>query len=136
MKLKKAPNKGVTKLPKEVRNKMGFMKKGGAVKVKYKEGGVTPTETTMTKDIVRQTAASGNQPTADYSGYEKTKTPKEVLEATEMFRLKSALQKNKYGTKNMSLADMRKVAKSKGLYDDARALAREDYQKEMDKRKG
>ena len=39
MKLKKAPNKGVTKLPKEVRNKMGFMSKGGSVKVKYKEGG-------------------------------------------------------------------------------------------------
>ena len=29
--LKAAPNKGVTKLPKDVRNKMGFMKKGGAV---------------------------------------------------------------------------------------------------------
>ncbi len=39
MKLKKAPNKGVTQLPKDVRNKMGFMGKGGAVKVKYKEGG-------------------------------------------------------------------------------------------------
>jgi hypothetical protein len=30
--LKSAPNKGVTKLPKDVRNKMGFMKKGGTVK--------------------------------------------------------------------------------------------------------
>tara|TARA_R110001606_G_scaffold352672_1_gene503074 strand:- start:61 stop:447 length:387 start_codon:yes stop_codon:yes gene_type:complete len=30
--LKAAPNKGVTKLPKDVRNKMGFMKKGGTVK--------------------------------------------------------------------------------------------------------
>ena len=30
--LEAAPNKGVTKLPKNVRNKMGFMKKGGAVK--------------------------------------------------------------------------------------------------------
>ena len=30
--LKAPPNKGVTKLPKNVRNKMGFMKKGGAVK--------------------------------------------------------------------------------------------------------
>ena len=36
--LKAAPNKGVTKLPKEVRNKMGFMKKGGKVK-DYKNGG-------------------------------------------------------------------------------------------------
>ena len=30
--LKAAPNEGVTKLPKDVRNKMGFLKKGGAVK--------------------------------------------------------------------------------------------------------
>ena len=30
--LKSAPNKGVTKLPKDVRNKMGFMKKGGKVR--------------------------------------------------------------------------------------------------------
>ena len=39
--LKAPPNKGVTKLPKKVRNKMGFMKKGGSVKVKkYNEGGI------------------------------------------------------------------------------------------------
>tara|TARA_B110000977_G_scaffold31672_1_gene41994 strand:- start:5900 stop:6310 length:411 start_codon:yes stop_codon:yes gene_type:complete len=136
MKLKKAPNKGVTQLPKDVRNKMGFMSKGGAVKVKYKGGGVTPTENTMTKDIARQTAAEGNQPNADYSGYKKPKTPKEVLEASEMSRLTAALKKGNYGTKNMSLADMRNVAKTKGLYDDALSLAREDYQKEMDNRKG
>tara|TARA_R100000544_G_scaffold35369_1_gene22668 strand:- start:295 stop:777 length:483 start_codon:yes stop_codon:yes gene_type:complete len=36
--LKAAPNKGVTKLPKDVRNKMGFLKKGGKVKG-YKDGG-------------------------------------------------------------------------------------------------
>ena len=36
--LKAAPNKGVTKLPQDVRNDMGFMKKGGAVKkMKKKE---------------------------------------------------------------------------------------------------
>ena len=138
MKLKKAPNKGVTQLPKDVRNKMGFMGKGGAVKVKYKGGGVTPTPTqnTGTKDIARQSAALGNQKNADYSGYKKPKTPKEVLEGTEMSRLTSALKKAEIATKNMSLADMQKVARTKGLYDDARALAREDYQKEMDKRKG
>ena len=105
-------------------------------KFKYKGGGVTPTQNTGTKDIARQSAASGNQPNADYSGYKKPKTPKEVLEATEKSRLTAALKKGNYGTKNMSLADMRKVARTKGLYDDARALAREDYQKEMDKRKG
>jgi len=33
-------NKGLSKLPKAVRNKMGYMKKGGAVK-KMKRGGVT-----------------------------------------------------------------------------------------------
>ena len=36
--LKAAPNEGVTKLPKDVRNKMGFLKKGGKVKG-YKNGG-------------------------------------------------------------------------------------------------
>tara|TARA_B100001094_G_C17786318_1_gene602183 strand:- start:273 stop:536 length:264 start_codon:yes stop_codon:yes gene_type:complete len=38
--LKKAPNKGVKKLPTAVRNKMGFMKKGGKVAPKkMKTGG-------------------------------------------------------------------------------------------------
>ena len=36
--LKKPTNKGIKKLPTEVRNKMGFMKKGGMVKG-YKAGG-------------------------------------------------------------------------------------------------
>ena len=43
MAMKKVPakNKGLKKLPKAVRNKMGFMKKGGSVKKKkgYKAGG-------------------------------------------------------------------------------------------------
>ena len=40
--LKKAPNKGVKKLPTAVRNKMGFMKKGGKVAPKkMKNGGST-----------------------------------------------------------------------------------------------
>ena len=40
MKLKKVPgsNKGLSKLPSSVRNKMGYMKKGGKVKG-YKAGG-------------------------------------------------------------------------------------------------
>ena len=117
--------------------KAKVMKSGGKV-VKYQEGGSnpTPTERTYTGDDRRQITASGNQPGADYKGYNKTKTPKEVLEGSEMRRLKSALRKNNYGTNGMSLADMRKVAKTKGIYDEARGLAREDYQKEMDKRKG
>lgn len=36
--VKPAPNKGVAKLPKDVRNKMGYMKKGGKIKA-YKKGG-------------------------------------------------------------------------------------------------
>ena len=43
MAMKKVPakNKGLKKLPKAVRNKMGFMKNGGSVKKKkgYKAGG-------------------------------------------------------------------------------------------------
>ena len=39
--LKKPTNPGLKKLPSEVRNKMGYMKKGGSVKVKkYNEGGI------------------------------------------------------------------------------------------------
>jgi hypothetical protein len=112
------------------------MKSGGKV-VKYQEGGSnpTPTERTYTEDDRRQMTSSGNQPGADYKGYNKTKTPKEVLEGSEMRRLKSALRKNNYGTNGMSLADMRKAAKTKGIYDEARGLAREDYQKEMAKRR-
>jgi len=54
MKLKKVPskNKGLGKLPSKVRNKMGYMKKGGAVKVKYKEGG------TVDPDDKKKAAAS------------------------------------------------------------------------------
>ena len=37
--LKKAPNKGVKKLPTAVRNKMGFMKKGGKVAPKKMKNG-------------------------------------------------------------------------------------------------
>ena len=126
----------------EQRKKMGIDKiktyKSGGKVVKYQEGGSnpTPTERTYTEDDRRQMTSSGNQPGADYKGYNKTKTPKEVLEGSEMRRLKSALQKNNYGTNGMSLADMRKAAKTKGIYDDARKLARQDYLKEMDKRKG
>ena len=40
--LKQVPagNKGLKKLPKKVRNKMGFMKKGGKVKKGYRKGGL------------------------------------------------------------------------------------------------
>lgn len=140
MKLKKVPgsNKGLSKLPTGVRNKMGYMKTGGTVKMKYKEGGAnpTPTERTMTSDERRITASPGNQSSASYKGYEKKKTPKEVLEGTEVKRLRMALQ-SKYGPlRSESLGQLRKIAKTEGVYDKALGLAREDYQKEMDKRKG
>ena len=39
--LKPAPNKGAASLPKDVRNKMGFMNKGGMMKKKgYAKGGM------------------------------------------------------------------------------------------------
>ena len=38
--LKKPTNPGLKKLPTEVRNKMGFMKKGGSVKGKCKVDGI------------------------------------------------------------------------------------------------
>ena len=106
------------------------MKSGGKV-VKYEKGGSnpSPTERTLTGDDRRIIMSPGNQGNADYKGYNKTKTPKEILEGSEMRRLKAALQKNKYGTNDMSLADMRKVAKTKGFYDEARELARDDYRK-------
>ena len=113
------------------------MKKGGKV-VKYQKGGAnpTPTERTMTGDERRITASPGNQPAASYKGYEKKKTPKEVLEGAEAKRLRMSLQ-SKYGPlRNESLGQLRKIAKTDGIYDKARGLAREDYQKEMDKRKG
>jgi hypothetical protein len=112
------------------------MKSGGKV-VKYQEGGKypTPTERTYTPDEIRITAARGNQPNADYKGYERIKTPKEVLEGTEAKRLRMALQ-NKFGPlRSESLGQLRKIAKTDGVYDDAVKLARGDYQKEMAKRR-
>ena len=41
-KLKAVPagNKGLSKLPTSVRNKMGYMKKGGKIDIRYKGGGI------------------------------------------------------------------------------------------------
>jgi len=107
------------------------MKSGGKV-VKYQEGGANPTPTgrTLTPDEIRITGTSENQGYSNpYAKVNKPVTAKDVLEKTEMSRLTEALRKQKYSTANLSLGDMRKIAKTKGLYDDARGLAREDYQK-------
>lgn len=116
-----------------------FIKKYAKKKrvVKYQNGGEnpTPTERTYTPDETRMITSPGNQPSASYKGYEKEPTPKQILETTEMFRIKDALKKRKYAVNGLDLAAMRKIAKTKGFYDDAVKLARQDYQKEMDKRK-
>ncbi len=47
--LKKPTNPGLKKLPTEVRNKMGFMKKGGSVKGKCKVDGIAVRGSTKEK---------------------------------------------------------------------------------------
>lgn len=59
--LKPAPNKGAASLPKDVRNKMGFMNKGGMMKKKayakggkvamYNQGGMVKSTGTMNTGI-------------------------------------------------------------------------------------
>jgi len=110
--------------------------KGGSVDRSYDKGNPTPTERTLTPDEVRIAGTSENQGYSNpYAKVNKPVTAKDILEKTEMSRLTEALSKNKYATTNLSLGDMRKIAKTKGVYDSARKLARQDYLKEMDKRK-
>jgi len=117
-----------------------YAKDGSMVKAlkKYAKGGETDTlkaglNPVLTKDERRQVAAMGNQASASYEGYEKKKSPKEILEGTEMSRLKTTLQKMKYPASKMSLQELRKLAKKEGVYDAQLKLARQDYQKAMDK---
>ncbi len=46
-KLKPPPNKGAASLPEKVRNKMGFLKKGGKARKKTKKKGPTPTNPSL-----------------------------------------------------------------------------------------
>ena len=46
-KLKPPPNKGAAALPEKVRNKMGFLKKGGKARKKTKKKGPTPTNPSL-----------------------------------------------------------------------------------------
>jgi len=48
--LKPAPNKGAASLPKDVRNKMGFMNKGGKVAM-YNQGGMVRSTGTMNTGV-------------------------------------------------------------------------------------
>jgi len=104
--------------------------KGGSVGRSYDKGNPTPTGRTLTPDEVRITGTSENQGYSNpYAKVNKPVTAKDILEKTEMSRLTEALRKSKYSTANLSLGDMRKIAKTKGVYDSARELAREDYQR-------
>ena len=104
--------------------------KGGSVGRSYDKDNPTPTERTLTPDEVRISGTSENQGYSNpYAKVNKPVTAKDILEKTEMSRLTEALRKDKYSTANLSLGDMRKIAKTKGLYDSARELAREDYRK-------
>lgn len=135
MKLKKAPNKGVTKLPKEVRNKMGFMKKGGAVKVKYKEGGKL-TE----KDMDRMQKRSSDDNRFEYRGEDymqqnasEIKDNKELLKYFRVKETAKGLEKMKISTKGMKPDEILAAGKTKGV--DAMSTARMMFDEEIGKRK-
>jgi hypothetical protein len=94
---------------------------------------MSPTERTYTSKETKQMTAAGNQPAPSNKDYGNKKTAKQVLKSTETKHLREALQKNNYGTSNMSLNDMRKVAKTKGIYDSVRDLSRSSYKSEINK---
>lgn len=135
MKLKKAPNKGVTKLPKEVRNKMGFMKKGGAVKVKYKEGGKL-TE----KDMDRMQKRSSDDNRFEYRGedymQQNASEIKDNRELLKFFRVKETakgLEKMKISTRGMKPDEILAAGKTKGV--DVTTQSREMFNAEIANRK-
>jgi len=86
-----------------------------------------------TSKETEQMAARGNQSAPNNKDYGKKKTAKQVLESTETRHLREAMRENNYGTNNMSLTDMRKVAKTKGFYDSVRNKSRASYEKEINK---
>jgi hypothetical protein len=135
MKLKKAPNKGVTKLPKEVRNKMGFMKKGGAVKVKYKEGGKL-TE----KDMDKVQSRGDDDNRFEYRGedymQQNVSDIKDNRELLKFFRVKETakgLEDMKISTKGMKPDEILSAGKTKGV--DAMSSARKLFDAEIQNRK-
>lgn len=137
MKLKKVPskNKGLSKLPTEVRNKMGYMKKGGAVKVKYKEGGKF-TEKDMDKIQTRKS----DENRFEYRGEDyMQQNPSEIQDNKELlkfFRVKEtakALESMKISTRGMKPDEILSAGKVKGV--DAMGTARELFDEEIGKRK-
>ena len=94
---------------------------------------LSPTGATYTSKETEQMAARGNQSAPNNKDYGKKKTAKQVLQSTETRHLREAMRENNYGTNNMSLADMRKVAKTKGFYDSVRNKSRASYEKEINK---
>ena len=94
---------------------------------------MSATERTYTSKETEQMASASNQSAPSNKDYGKKKTAKQVLFSIEAKHLREALQKNNYGTNNMSLNDMRKVAKTKGIYDSVRDLSRFSYKNEINK---
>lgn len=137
MKLKKVPakNKGLAKLPTEVRNKMGYMKKGGAVKVKYKKGGKL-TEKDM--DKIQKRASDENR--FEYRGedylQQNASDIKDNKELLKYFRVKETakgLERMKISTKGMKPDEILSAGKTKGV--DAMSSARKLFDEEIGKRK-
>jgi len=94
---------------------------------------MSPTERTYTSKETENMASASNQSAPSNKDYGKKKTAKQALFSIETNHLREALQKNNYGTNNMSLNDMRKVAKTKGIYDSVRDLSRSSYRNEINK---
>lgn len=137
MKLKKVPgkNKGLSKLPTEVRNKMGYMKKGGAVKVKYKEGGKL-TE----KDMDKIQKSKSDELRFEYRGedymQQNTSDIQDNAALLKFFRVKETakgLDKMGISTRGMKPDEILKAGKTKGI--DAMSTARELFDEEIGKRK-
>lgn len=137
MKLKKVPgkNKGLAKLPTEVRNKMGYMKKGGAVKVKYKEGGKL-TERDM--DKIQDRKSDDNR--FEYRGEDyMQQNPSDIKDNRELlkfFRVKETakgLEKMKISTKGMKPDEILSAGKTKGV--DVMVTSRKLFNEEIGKRK-
>jgi len=136
MKLKKVPgkNKGLSKLPTEVRNKMGYMKKGGAVKVKYKKGGKL-TEKDM--DKVQDRASDDNR--FEYRGedymQQNVSDIKDNRELLKFFRVKETakgLEQMKISTRGMKPDEILSAGKTKGI--DAMSSAKKEFDIEIGKR--
>lgn len=137
MKLKKVPskNKGLGNLPSKVRNKMGYMKKGGAVKVKYKEGGKL-TEKDM--DKMQKRADDDNR--FEYKGedymQQNASEIKDSASLLKFFKVKETakgLSNMGISTKGMTPEKILSAGRTKGV--EASSSARKLFDAEISDRK-